>query len=118
MSQRCVNFLNGRRLGKGGSVALTGAVKSAICPAVEDKVDAAAMCFLADHIPFFHHKGKVGREREHAIAEHRIVLREPEDRRLQVCSKCNSLKMLPRLVEGAQECGGDFCQGRIIFHDQ
>lgn len=81
-------------------------------------MDATAMCFLADHIPFFHHKARAGRGRKHANAEHRIVLRKAKDRRLQVRSKCNSLKMLLGSVEGVKEFGGDLCQGRVVFHYQ
>jgi len=81
-------------------------------------MDAAAMRLLSDHIPFFHRRARVRREWERAIAEHHIVVGKAKDRRLQVFSKCNSLKMLLTSVEGTQEFGGDLCQGRIVFHDQ
>jgi hypothetical protein len=76
------------------------------------------MRFLANHIPLFHHEARVVGEREAPVAEHRIVLREAENRRLQIRGKGNSLKTMRGLVEGMEEFGGGLCQGRIVFYDQ
>jgi hypothetical protein len=116
--KKCVNFLNGSRLGKGRSIAFAGTVESANGATIEDKMDAPAICFLANDIPLFHNKARVGGEREHAITKDRIVPGEAKNSSLQVGGKRNSLKQLRLPVEGAEKVGREFREGRVIFHNK
>jgi hypothetical protein len=116
--KKCVNFLNGSGLGKGRGIVFAGTVQSVSGATIEDKVNAPALSFLANDIPLFYNKARVGREWEHAITKDRIVPGEAKNRSLQVGGKRNSLKQLRLRVEGAEKVGGEFREGRVIFHNK